>query len=218
MHILKTLRLPLYATVIFWIFWFLPNQFHVDLNRYVGLYPRTISGMLGIIFSPLLHGSFIHLLKNTAPFIVLSGMILYFYPKVALRVFLIIYVGTGLAVWLFGRNAYHVGSSGLIYGFAAYLFFSGIFRRSVPAMALSLTVMLLYGASMLEGVLPIKAHISWESHSAGLFTGILSAWYFRYDYPDIFQVNTSDVEVTNEYQKGYKNIENKAIKYFYVEE
>ncbi len=217
MQISESLRQPLYWVGVFWIIWLISNFLEVDFNRYVGLYPRTIFGMLGIIFSPFLHGDFFHLLQNSVPFVILGGMILFFYPNIAYRIFGVIYLGTGFGVWLLARNSYHLGASGLVYGFASFLFFSGVFRRNIQSMALSGVVAILYGGSMVEGIFPVQAHISWESHLIGAVMGVILAWHFRHDGMPVFEVVDVAPHTMEQSQTGFQNIENQYIKYFYTE-
>src|SRR5207248_4788638 len=81
-----------------------------------GVRPRQLGGLPGIFFAPLVHGGFAHLLANSPPLLVLGTAMLYLYPSAALRVLPAVYLGTGVAVWLFARGSAHVGASGLIYG------------------------------------------------------------------------------------------------------
>ena len=155
-----------------------------------GLYPHKISGLVGIIAAPLLHANFSHLISNSIPVLLLSGGIIYFYPQSAFKVFALNYLVPGIFVWFFGRPAYHIGASGLIYGFVSFLFFSGIIRRDNRSIALALIVTFLYGG-IIWGVLPIDAEISWEYHLFGALTGIYCAILFRkldpakkYDWED----------------------------------
>jgi membrane associated rhomboid family serine protease len=149
----------------------------ISLARF-GLYPHKISGLIGIVTAPLLHANFSHLISNSIPVLILSGGIIYFYPQSAFRVFALVYFIPGVFVWFFGRPAYHIGASGLIYGFVSFLFFSGIIRRDNRSIALALIVTFLYGG-IIWGVLPIDAEISWEYHLFGALTGIYCAILFR---------------------------------------
>jgi len=156
----------------------------------LGILPRNLNGLAGIFTSPLIHGSFSHLISNTAPLVFMGIGIFYFYPKVAYKVFTIIYLGTGVLVWLFAREVYHIGASGIIYGFVSFLFFSGIFRKDNRSIALALVVILFYGG-LIWGVLPVERGVSWESHLFGAIAGIVSAFLFRkidppkkYDWED----------------------------------
>lgn len=120
-----------------------------------GVYPRELEGLVGIIFAPLIHGSFEHLFSNTLALFVLSTALFYEYPKSAKWTFIIIYFGSGLGVWLFARESYHYGASGLTHGMMFFLFLIGILRRDKPAMAIAMIVFFLYG-SMVWGCCPLK--------------------------------------------------------------
>lgn len=147
-----------------------------------GLEPRTFTGLLGIITMPLLHGDWMHLIGNSMSFLVLAGMLFYFYPKLSYRIFFISWIAIGVLVWFTGRPSVHIGASGIIYAFAAFLFLSGLIRRYYKLMAVSLIVVFLYG-SMLWGVLPGQPGISWESHLSGMLVGLLLAVIFRKQGP-----------------------------------
>ena len=125
-----------------------------------------------------------------------------FYRKSSYKVILIIYIGTGLLDWLFARKAYHIGASGIIYGFVAFLFFSGIIRRDTRAIALALLVTFLYG-SLIWGILPLDSGISWESHLFGSIMGIFCAFLYKksdpaikyeWEYEDDNEKNINDSE------------------------
>lgn len=153
-----------------------------------GVLPRDISGLKGILFSPLIHGDarvegayfgdFGHVFNNSGPMLVLGFLLIFMYRKVALKTFAIIWVLSGSLVWLFARQNYHIGASGVIYGLAAFIFFSGVFRRDVKAIALALLVAFWYGG-MVWGVLPIEEGISFEGHLFGGVAGLISAILFR---------------------------------------
>ena len=128
--------------------------------------------------APLLHGSFEHLLSNTLPLFVSLTATLYLYPASSLRVIPLVWLGSGAIAWFIGRPSLHFGASGLIYGLLAYVFASGILRRDMRSVSVSLLVGFLYG-SMVWGVLPIRPNMSWEMHLAGAMTGFLLAVLFR---------------------------------------
>lgn len=176
--IAKSLLIPGGFVVLLWIILIIQQTFQLDLPYWFGLHPRSLSGLIGIITSPLIHAGFTHLLSNTIPVFLLSAGVIYFYPETGFRVIAIIYIFTGVLVWLFARPVYHIGASGLIYGFAAFLFFSGIFKRDNRSIGLSLLVVFLYGG-MVWGILPGQPGISWESHFFGGITGIVCAYIFR---------------------------------------
>lgn len=168
---------PVYAVGLLWVIHAVQFLSGLDFG-YFGVYPRTIFGLRGVLFSPLIHGDWGHLLANTPPLFALSAMILFFYRKVALPSMTIIYFLSGLAVWGFGRSVFHIGASGVIYGLVAFVFFSGIFRRNLKAITLALIVLMYYG-SMFLGILPGQDGISWESHLLGAVVGVLVAFLYR---------------------------------------
>lgn len=143
-----------------------------------GIFPRRIDGLKGIIFTPFLHSDFKHLISNTLPFLFLAISIFYFYKEVALKVFIGIFLLTHVSVWIAARPSYHIGASGLVYGFASFLFFSGIIRKYYKLMAISLLIIFLYGG-MVWGVFPVVKNMSWESHLFGLFWGVVFAYYYK---------------------------------------
>ncbi len=177
-RIVESLLIPGGFVVCLWIILIIQQAFNLNFPYEFGLYPRTVSGLIGIITSPLIHSGYPHLLSNTFPLFMLSAGILYFYPETANRVLGIIYISTGILVWLLARSVYHIGASGLIYGFAAFLFFSGIFKRDNRSIGLSLLVTFLYGG-LVWGILPGQPGISWESHFFGGISGIICAFIFR---------------------------------------
>lgn len=173
---IQSLSLPLKFILLLWAIHLFQFLTHLDLAL-LGLYPRTLWGLRGIVFSPLLHGDFGHLISNTPPLLFLGVLIMFFYRKIAVPSFIMIYLLTGLAVWTFGRNVFHIGASGVIYGMVAFVFWNGIFRRNIKSIVLALIVVFYYG-SMFAGVLPGQEGISWESHLLGGLVGIfVSYWY-----------------------------------------
>ena len=143
-----------------------------------GVRPRQLAGLPGILFAPLLHGGFGHLIANSPPLLVLGTTMLYLYPQSALRVLPAVYLGPGIAVWLFARGSSHVGASGLVYGLVSYIFVAGLLRRDRRAIAASLLVCFMYGA-LVWGVLPIQAGVSWETHLAAALIGVVLAILLR---------------------------------------
>ncbi len=105
-----------------------------------GIYPRRVDGLAGILCSPFFHGSFAHLFANTAPIIVIGTMLLYGYPRAAKVLLPVVYLGSGVAVWLIAREAYHIGASGLAFGMLFFVFTVGVLRWDRRAIALSLVV------------------------------------------------------------------------------
>ena len=139
-----------------------------------GILPRTKSGLIGIPLSPILHGSFNHVLSNTVPLLVLGGLIGLRGGQKLVGVSLFIILVGGVAVWVLGRSAVHVGASGLVFGYLGYLLAKGWYDRKPSSILIALAVLLLYGGLLL-GVLPSKGFISWEMHLFGLIAGTLAA-------------------------------------------
>jgi membrane associated rhomboid family serine protease len=143
-----------------------------------GLRPREWPGLVGIVTAPLVHGDLAHLVSNSAPLLVLGAVMLFLYPHSTLRVLPAVYLGTGVLVWLFGRDSVHIGASGLVYGLVSYVFVAGLLRRDRRAIAASLMVVMLYG-TLAWGVLPIRPGVSWETHLAAAVIGVLMALALR---------------------------------------
>ena len=143
-----------------------------------GVRPRQLAGLPGILFAPLVHGGFGHLIANSVPLLVLGTAMLYLYPHSALRVLPAVYLGPGVAVWLFAHGGVHVGASGLVYGLVSYVFVAGLIRRDRRAIAASLLVCFMYGA-LVWGVLPIERGVSWQTHLAAALIGLALALALR---------------------------------------
>ena len=152
-----------------WVVFLVDAALGLRLGRF-GLRPGSVSGLVGILAAPLLHANAQHLLSNTVPLLVSLTATLYLYPASSLRVIPLIWLGSGAIAWFIGRPSLHFGVSGLIYGLLAYVFVSGILRRDMRSVSVSLLVGFLYG-SMVWGVLPIQPHMSWEMHLGGVVIG-----------------------------------------------
>jgi membrane associated rhomboid family serine protease len=145
----------------------------------LGVRPRTLAGLAGILFAPISHVDFGHLVANSAPLVVLLVALLHLYPRSTPVVLPLLYLGPGVAVWLLGRDALHAGASGLVYGLTAHVFVAGLLRRDRRALAASLGVAFLYGYTI-WGVLPLRVADSWETHLAGTLIGIVLALALRH--------------------------------------
>lgn len=191
----KNFRLALRITLAFigvlWSVFIVDQVFGLGLARF-GLRPGSLAGLIGVVTAPLLHANFPHILSNTLPLLIAATAALYLYPNSSLRVIPAIWIGSGLLAWIIGRPSLHIGASGLIYGLLAFVFISGILRRDMRSISVSLLVGFLYG-SMVWGVLPTRPHMSWEMHLAGALIGGVLAFVFvnwdrvpvvRYDWED----------------------------------
>jgi membrane associated rhomboid family serine protease len=211
--------------VLMWLVKIIEVLFEIDFSGF-GIYPLTVRGLPGIIFSPFIHADFKHLFNNSLPLFFLSIALFYFYSEVALKVFILTFFQTGLLVWIAGRDAWHIGASGLVYGLASFLFFSGIIRRYFRLIALSLLIVFLYG-SMVWGLFPgIYKNDSWESHMLGFFSGVVhSVWYRKEGpQPTVYEWMDEEEDETGRLSEGEsiileedepeirKNEENESLK------
>lgn len=179
---LLSIIIPGIFLFLMWLVRIIEVLFEIDLSGF-GIYPLKPEGLPGIILSPFIHADINHLFNNSLPVFFLSVALFYFYSEVALKVFFWTWALTGIMVWIGGRSAWHIGASGIVYGLASFLFFSGIIRRYYRLVALSLLVVFLYG-QMVWGIFPgIYKNVSWESHMLGFFSGIILAIWFRKEGP-----------------------------------
>ena len=178
----QSLKLPVAFVLLLWGIHLIEVLSDEELAAFMGILPRQAEGLLGIITFPLIHGGWGHLSSNSLPLIILGTAILFFYRPIALRSIAFIYLLHGALVFLAARPVTHIGASGLVYGFAAFLLTSGILRRERSLMALSMLVIFIYGG-MIWGVLPIREGVSWEGHLFGAIAGIAAAFYYRREGP-----------------------------------
>lgn len=143
------------------------------LNSY-GILPRHLIGLRGILFAPFLHCGFGHLIANTVPFLTLGWLIMLRETSDFFVVSALTMLVSGLGVWLFGSRGFHIGASGLIFGYLGFLLLRGFFERSVISILLSLIVGFLYGG-VIWGILPTQPGVSWEGHLFGFIGGVLAA-------------------------------------------
>jgi membrane associated rhomboid family serine protease len=169
----EALKLILSLVILIWLTELVNSLLDHRLNVY-GIYPRNMDNLVGIILWPFLHGNFNHLMMNSMPLLAMG----YF---VALRGWLIFLESTaiiliigGLGVWFFGRAAYHVGASGLVFGFFGFLITIAFYERSLKTFAIACLTVFYYGG-IIFGVLPTDSFVSWEGHLFGLLAGILAA-------------------------------------------
>ena len=176
-----------------------------------GIYPRRIEAIWGVLTVIFIHANWSHLINNVISFIILSSLLYYFYIQIATKVMFISYIFSGLILWIIGRENWHIGASGLIYSLAFFLFFSGIFRKYIPLLAISLVVAFIYG-SMIWHIFPwqLQDPISWEGHLAGGITGLGLSIYFRNAEPQKPLKNWEDEDDDSlEYlSEDYENFEN----------
>jgi membrane associated rhomboid family serine protease len=140
-----------------------------------GIWPRQGRGLTGILFAPLLHGGFRHLISNTLPFLVLGWLIMAKDWSEWLVVSIVVALISGAGTWIFGANGVHIGASGVIFGYFGFLLARAFFERTAGSFLVALLVLAMFGG-MIWGILPIRVGISWEGHLFGLIGGIVAAW------------------------------------------
>jgi len=172
-----TFFFPVLFIILLWLVKLCEIVFDYPLYN-LGVYPRQIKGIVGVLTAPLIHADFGHLLSNSIPLFVLGSGLFYYFRSVAYSIFFLILFATGFWVWVAARPSYHIGASGVVYGLATFMFVSGAIKKNMSLAAFSLVVVFLYG-NMIWGVLPVMPHISWESHLMGAIAGIVMAIYYK---------------------------------------
>ncbi len=215
-RIIISLSIAVLFVLIMFIEVFFDQTLHLNLYKF-GVYPRTITGLRGIVLAPFIHGSYKHFFSNFGPFLVLLTGLLYFFPKKGFLIFLLISLGSNIFVWFIGRPAYHIGASGIIYGLAAFIFFSGVLSRRKDYIALSLIVVFLYG-SIIRGIFPgADKSISWESHLGGFSLGtVLSLFYHPKRIEQALLIKNSINFIFPYNYKNFNSTTKLKIYYFYT--
>lgn len=149
-----------------------------------GIFPRQLSNLWGILTMPFIHSDWEHLFNNTLSFFLLSTSLYYFYNAIASKVLFLSYILSGLLLWIIGRDSWHIGASGIVYALAFFLFFSGIIRKHIPLIAISLIVAFLYG-SIVWHLFPwqIFDPVSWEGHLSGAAVGLVLSLIYKNQGP-----------------------------------
>lgn len=203
---LTSLKFSAIVLIIIWSVKIFEIVFDYDFTEY-GVLPRNFNGLIGILFSPLIHSDVNHLLSNSLPVIILCLLIFNFYSQIAKKIFIYLYFISGLWLWCIGRESFHIGASGLIYAMASFLFFSGILRKNSQLSAVALLVIFIYGG-LFWGLFPIHKNVSWEGHLTGFIAGILVSFIFRKDGPKRKKYNweiEEDLEVNDNEPNHYIN-------------
>lgn len=210
LKILKSLKHPILFLIIIWIIKIIESYFRINFGEF-GIKPRTIDGLPGILLYPFIHGDWKHLINNSISYFILSFSLYYFYDKIASKIWFWIYVLSGIWLWCLGRPNYHIGASGIIYGLAAFLFFSGIFRKNKSLSIISLLVVFVYG-SMVWGVLPIDYTISFEGHFTGAISGLILSFFYKNEGPENDNYELPDEDYPIEFWKVEENNQDIPVK------
>lgn len=198
---------------LIWIVFAIDNAFDLHFYKW-GIYPLKTFGLPGVVFSPFIHSSLSHVFSNTLPLIVLIWCLWYFYSEIAFKSFLLLWFASGLLTWIIGRESWHVGASGIIFSLSFFLFFSGIFRKHIPLIAISLVVAFLYGSNvwnMFPVTMQVDPRLSWEAHLSGGISGLIIAIVFRRSGPQkpeiIWEEDDEDFLFEENYDESAEKIE-----------
>jgi membrane associated rhomboid family serine protease len=169
------LRLVLALVVVMWVTEVVDLAVGHRLDGY-GIHPRDVGGLPEIVSAPFLHAGFGHLIANTVPFAAMGAAIaLGGLARVAV-VTVLVGVVSGLGVWLVApSDEVHLGASGLVFGYAAYLVARGVLSRRMVELAVGVVVVAIWGIGLLQGLLP-QARISWQAHLFGAIGGVVAAF------------------------------------------
>ncbi len=174
----SVIAIPFLSVLFLWVVFWWGIRFQIDIESF-GIYPRTLKGIRGVLFSPFIHGNIEHLYNNSIPLLILIAALRFFYRELTFQVLGYGLLFTGLITWVIGRESYHIGASGLVYVLVSFIFFKGIRTKYYRLVALSLMVIMVYG-SLVWYIFPnVKEGISWEGHLAGLITGFAFAVSFK---------------------------------------
>ena len=181
--ILLAFALPLLLLFILYALRTMESVMNWDLTTW-GIYPGEMKGVMGIFTSPLVHADWGHLFANTLPLLFLSWCLFYFYRDLGIGILFFIWIVSGMLTFIIGKPGWHMGASSIIYSLAFFLFLSGILRKYIPLVALSLLITFLYG-SLVWNMFPQFASVttSWEGHLGGAAAGIAAAILFRHKGP-----------------------------------
>ena len=168
-------RIPLAFVCVIWIFYVVALLVPQLGLQHLGIFPRSIPGLRGVIFAPMLHVGIYHLAANTVPLFVMLFLLVLQSGRRWSTILATLWIGTGLGTWIIGRSGYqHIGASGLLYGLITFLIFAGFYQRDIKSILIGLLVLLSYG-TLLWKILPTYWFISWESHLTGAVVGLLVA-------------------------------------------
>lgn len=173
----KSVKYSFVFVVIFWVIHLFKHLTSINFSG-LGILPRNVDGLWGVLTAPFIHGDFDHLIANTVPFFFLSCLLFFFYEKKASLYLILIWITAGLITWIIGRSASHIGASGVIYGLASFLVFGGIFSKNWKLILIAMLVAFIY-SGLIFGIFPTEQAISWEGHLGGALAGLLWAFLCR---------------------------------------
>ena len=173
----QSILFSIFAITILWCIKSAEILFGLNLS-FMGLVPLDAAGVLGIVTAPLVHGSLEHIFNNTFAILILASVLYYGYPKSWWKVLTLVWILSGVGVWLFARQASHIGASGVTHGLFFFLFVASVFRRDKSSVAIMMIAFLLYGG-MTMTIFPREEGISFEYHFFGALAGVIAALIWR---------------------------------------
>lgn len=176
---IHTIRDDMLGVVIFlgiiWVAFLLDSLIPFLPFEHLGLVPRTLRGLDGIVSMPFVHKDLAHIISNTVPLAVTLVLLAGSRANSAMIVFLTIVLG-GILLWLFGREARHIGASGLVFGLVAFHIAAGFFEKRLISIFIAIAVGLLYTGTLFRGVVPFQQGVSWDGHLFGAIAGAIVAF------------------------------------------
>lgn len=171
-NLIHNMRWVIILLAVLWVVQIINSIVHYQLNV-LGIYPRRLRGLIGILFAPFLHGSYEHLFFNTVPLAILASLMFIFGQTVFICASILIVFLSGLLTWLLGRRGIHVGASSVVIGYWGYLLMAGYHQRSIITIGLAL-VCFYYFAGLLTSFFPGEEKVSWEGHLFGFIAGMFA--------------------------------------------
>jgi membrane associated rhomboid family serine protease len=225
----EVLLIPFLIVSMMWVVYWGEFVSPIELTR-LGILPRTMSGIFGILFSPLLHSKtdIHHIINNSIPIFVALAALFFFYPKIAYKTLILSWIISGFLTWLIAKNegSFHIGMSSVIYSLIIFLFVGGIIKKQMKYQAISMLIVISYG-SMVWGIFPVEEQVSWQGHLGGVITGVLLAFLYvekeietPKEKPSFIPIETIEKQLKN-FEKDYKKNQqisnsNTKIEYTYV--
>lgn len=176
----KFVRLLIFPTLLVALIWaieIIEFAFGYRFTTWFGIYPRDVNTLHGIVTAPFIHSDWGHLISNSFPLFALSTIMMVFYRKIIIPTYVGIILLTGASVWLFARESFHLGISGLVYGLIGFIFWAGLFRENIRSIILSLVILVAY-SGYFQGLTPEEG-VSWESHLFGAISGAFMAFVLK---------------------------------------
>ncbi|MBY5991497.1 rhomboid family intramembrane serine protease [Ferrimonas balearica] len=194
----QSVLLMSWVLLVLWIIKAAEWLLGMDLSV-LGVAPRTLPGLVGIPLAPLIHGSAAHLAANSVGLLVLGAALIYGYPKTRWKVVALVWLVSGVGVWLFARPSVHFGASGLTHGIFFYLLLSSLLRRDKRSLALMMIAFFMFGG-MIYSIFPREMGISYESHLAGAIAGVVGAllWWRQDPKPEVKRYDWEGQGATDE--------------------